>query len=312
MPHPCAPSAEVTNYGPTVRFRSSEAVDVGRTLGVHQHGGGDPTTIVSPTEVWLARRTPEGPATLRVSAVADGVDAEAWGPGRDWFLAGVPDLLGFDDNRDAVVPVHPAVADAMRRFPGTRLSRSRLVLAALVAAVLAHRVTSIEARRAWIGVCRSLGEPAPGPVRLVLPPDPARLAATPYWWFHRFGVDRRRASTIRRAAARADRVEECVSLPFAAARRRLLTFPGVGPWTVGTVAGPALGDPDAVVVGDYHLPHFVTWVLAGERVGSDDRMLELLAPYDGQRGRVQRLLVLAHAGPPRRAPRPRIQPVATW
>lgn len=295
-----------------MRFRSSLSVDVGRTLRVHQHGGGDPTTFVSPTEAWLARRTPDGPATLRVTAVADGVEAEAWGPGRDWFLAGVPELVGLHDDQDAVVPVHPAVADALRRFRGTRLSRSRLVLAALVPAVLAHRVTSIEARRAWIGVARSLGEPAPGPVRLLLPPDPARLAATPYWWFHRFGVDRRRATTIRRVAARAERVEECVSLPFAAAHRRLLAFPGIGPWTVGTVAGPTLGDPDAVVVGDYHLPHLVTYALAGRRRGTDEEMLELLEPYRGQRARVQRLLALGGQGPARRVPRQAILPMASW
>jgi 3-methyladenine DNA glycosylase/8-oxoguanine DNA glycosylase len=290
----------------------TEPVDVGRTLGVHQHGGGDPTTIVTTTEAWLARRTPDGPATLHVAGADGFIDAEAWGPGADWFLAGVPDLLGVHDDQRAVVAVHPVVADALRRLPGVRQSRSRLVLSALVGAVVAHRVTSVEARHAWIGMCRTLGEPAPGPVRLVLPPDPSRLAATPYWWFHRFGVDRRRASTICRVASRAERVEECVALPLPAAHRRLLALPGVGPWTVATVAGPALGDADAVVVGDYHLPHLVTWALAGERVGTDDRMLELLAPYHGQRGRVQRLLALAHAGPRRRAPRQRIQAVAAW
>jgi 3-methyladenine DNA glycosylase/8-oxoguanine DNA glycosylase len=311
MPHHCALSGRATNYGPDVRLGISVPVDLARTVGIHHHGRGDPTTIVTPTEVWLARRTPEGPATLHLTLAEVHAEAEAWGPGGDWMLAGVGELLGLDD-RSSVVAVHPAVADAARRFPGVRMSRSRLVMPALVAAVLAHRVTSVEARQAWIGICRSLGEPAPGPVRLVLPPDPARLAATPYWWFHRFGVDRRRATTIRRAAARAERIEECAALPLADACRRLGALPGVGPWTVATVAGPALGDPDAVVVGDYHLPHVVTWTLAGERVGTDERMLDLLEPYRGQRGRVQRLLALAHAGPPRRAPRQRIQPVAAW
>ncbi len=290
-----------------MRLGISVPVDLGRTVGIHTHGPGDPTTIVTSTEAWLARRTPDGPATLHLTLT----EAEAWGPGRDWMLAGAGDLLGLDD-RDGVVPVHPAVAEAQRRLPGVRMSRSRLVMPALVAAILAHRVTSIEARRAWVGICYSLSEPAPGPVRLVLPPDPARLAETPYWWFHRFGVDRRRAAIIRRAAGRAERIEECVSLPIGDAHRRLGALPGIGPWTVGTVAGPALGDPDAVVVGDYHFPHLVTWALAGEPVGTDDRMLELLAPYRGQRGRVQRLLALTHAGPPRRAPRQRIQPVAAW
>jgi 3-methyladenine DNA glycosylase/8-oxoguanine DNA glycosylase len=46
-----------------------------------------------------------------------------------------------------------------------------------------------------------------------------------------------------------------------------------------------------VAVGDLHLPHIVSWTLAGERRGSDERMLELLEPYRGHRGRVIRLLL---------------------
>lgn len=34
------------------------------------------------------------------------------------------------------------------------------------------------------------------------------------------------------------------------ARRRLAALPGIGPWTVETVAMRALGDPDAFLVGD--------------------------------------------------------------
>jgi len=45
--------------------------------------------------------------------------------------------------------------------------------------------------------------------------------------------------------------------------------------------------------GDLHLPHVVSWALAGERRGTDERMLELLEPYRGQRGRVVRLLMAA-------------------
>jgi 3-methyladenine DNA glycosylase/8-oxoguanine DNA glycosylase len=53
----------------------------------------------------------------------------------------------------------------------------------------------------------------------------------------------------------------------------------------------ALGDPDAVFVGDLHVPHLVSSALAGEQRGSDERMLELLEPYRGHRARVVRLLL---------------------
>ncbi|MEZ5297750.1 MAG: hypothetical protein R2697_16170 [Ilumatobacteraceae bacterium] len=48
----------------------------------------------------------------------------------------------------------------------------------------------------------------------------------------------------------------------------------------------ALGDVDAVIVGDYHFPNTVAWALAGEARGDDDRMLALLEPYSRQQGRV--------------------------
>jgi 3-methyladenine DNA glycosylase/8-oxoguanine DNA glycosylase len=65
----------------------------------------------------------------------------------------------------------------------------------------------------------------------------------------------------------------------------------------------AFGDPDAVSVGDFHIPNMVAWALAGEPRGIDERMLELLEPYRGQRGRVIRLLELAGFGAPRYGPR---------
>ena len=68
-----------------------------------------------------------------------------------------------------------------------------------------------------------------------------------------------------------------------------------------------LGDADAVSVGDYHLPHTVSWALAGEARGSDERMLELLEPYRGHRGRVIRLLEAAGIAAPRRGPRLRLR-----
>jgi len=50
------------------------------------------------------------------------------------------------------------------------------------------------------------------------------------------------------------------------------------------------GDPDAVRIGDYHIPNTVAWALAGEERGTDERMLDLLEPYAGQWGRVIQLL----------------------
>jgi 3-methyladenine DNA glycosylase/8-oxoguanine DNA glycosylase len=62
------------------------------------------------------------------------------------------------------------------------------------------------------------------------------------------------------------------------------------------------GDPDAVPLGDYHIPNLVAYALAGEPRATDQRMLELLEPYIGQRGRVIRVLMAGGRGAPRFGP----------
>ena len=86
------------------------------------------------------------------------------------------------------------------------------------------------------------------------------------------------------------------------ADRRLRSLPGIGLWTSAEIRQRAAGDPDAVSIGDYHLPRAVGWTLAG-RITDDAGMLELLAPYAGHRYRVTRLIELSGGHPPRRGPR---------
>jgi 3-methyladenine DNA glycosylase/8-oxoguanine DNA glycosylase len=164
-------------------------------------------------------------------------------------------------------------------------------------------VPSGAARQSWSALVRRFGEPAPGPAGLLLPPSPAVLATTPTWEFHRANVERRRADTVVRTMARAARLEEIRDLPRPEGRARLAAFPGVGPWTVAEVTRVALGDPDAVSVGDYHLKHQVTYALTGARIGTDEGMLALLEPWRGHRARAVRLLLLGGRHRPRRGPR---------
>jgi endonuclease III len=288
------------------------SLDLRQTLGPLQHGRGDPTTRVTAAEVWRATRTPDGPGTLRLWWEGDRLRRGAWGPGADWLLDRVPALVGAGDAPfDLPVP-DEVVARALAAAPGLRIGRCDTLVHQIVPTVLAQRVTSIEAARAWWLLCRRLSGPAPGPAGLLLPPDPDVLARQPSWWFHPLGVERKRAETVIRCARRARGLERLVALDPVEAGARLGTIPGVGPWTVQSVLGPVLGDPDAVPVGDFHIPHSVCWAMAGEVRGSDERMLELLAPYAGQRGRVIRALLLAGWSAPKRGPRQRIQPIARW
>jgi 3-methyladenine DNA glycosylase/8-oxoguanine DNA glycosylase len=257
--------------------------------------------------MWRAVRTPCGSATLRLTLSGSRLEATAWGPGAACALAHVPQLAGCDDDPSVLRPQHPVVRDLSRRLPGLRIGRTDAVYEAMVPTILEQKVTGSQARRAWRGLVRSLGEQAPGPAGLMVPPAPEVLASTPYHVFHPFGVERKRAEVIRAVAARADRLEEATRMPIADAYRRLTAVPGVGPWTAAEVAMRALGDADAVSVGDFHIPSHVSWALAGEPRADDARMLELLEPYRGQRGRVVRLIEAGYPGPPRFGPRNAVQ-----
>lgn len=277
-------------------------IDLGRTLWPLRHGLGDATTRLVRDEAWLAVRTPRGPATLQVRVLgASRVRARAWGDGAEALVDSVPELIGERDEPDLLLAHHRVIHDLQRRHVGLRLPRTGRILQALVPSIFEQKVTGTEAFRAYAALLRRYGEPAPGPGDLRLAPAPATLAALPYHAFHPIGIERRRAEVVRRAASRAAWLE---SVPTPAeATRRLTSLPGIGPWTAAEVVRSAFGDPDAVSVGDYHLPSVVAWALAGEPRADDARMLELLEPYGGQRGRVQRLLEVARIVPPRYGPR---------
>ena len=88
----------------------------------------------------------------------------------------------------------------------------------------------------------------------------------------------------------------------AEADRRLQTQCGIGPWTSAEIRQRAIGDPDALSVGDYHLPSIVGWALIRQKV-DDAGMCELLAPYAGHRYRAAWLLEMSGQGPSRHGPR---------
>ncbi|MBZ0121627.1 MAG: hypothetical protein K8H88_31815, partial [Sandaracinaceae bacterium] len=166
---------------------------------------------------------------------------------------------------------------------------------------LGQKVTGEGAGRSWRELVFRYGERAPGPQdTLWIPPSAERVRELAYYDWHPLGVERRRAETILEVAKRARRLEP---LDRDEALKRLAAMSGIGPWTLGHVASAVYGDADAVPVGDYHLPHLVSYVLAGEPRADDARMLELLEPFRPHRGRVVALLQLGGKGPERRGPR---------
>ncbi|GAA5160977.1 3-methyladenine DNA glycosylase [Ornithinimicrobium tianjinense] len=283
-------------------------MDVAATWGVFRRGAGDPSFKVAGGALWRAVETPVGPATLRtVTRPGEGcVLGEAWGAGADWVLEHLPSMLGADDvAADDFESLHPVVAESRRRHPGWRVPRTGLVMESLVPAIVEQKVTGQEAFGGWRRIVRRFGEPAPGPgqvLGLQLHPTPAVLGQIPSWEWLRAGVSPQRSDTVVRVAALARRLEELPAMSHAAARKRLVSIPGVGVWTAAETAHRALGDPDAVSFGDYHVAADMGWALTGHPVG-DEGLVELLRPWAGQRYRVQRYLELGGAGRPRRGPR---------
>ena len=291
---------------PTRTITLAAPLDLVRTLAPLRHGPYDPTIRLGPVEVWRASRTPAGVVTLRVRLGRATAAAEAWGPGAAWELDHLPELLGETDRPEALVPRHPVVAELMRRFPGVRLTGTRRVVEALVPGVIEQKITGLEAQRIYRRLVRAHGSAAPGPgaeVGLLVPPEPRRLATLPYHAYHPLGLEQRRADVLRRIGVLADRLEASLAQGPERARARLQAVAGIGPWTAAEATRIALADPDAVSLGDYHLPTLVAFSLAGETDADDARMLELLKPYRGQRARVIRLLELGGRSPARRAPR---------
>lgn len=291
-------------------WRPGRPVDLRATLGPLRRGSGDPTHREDALgAVWRATRTPDGPATLRLWVRPDlgEVRAQAWGSGAGWALDSVPELLGGADDPAGFDPAHPLVREVWRRHPGWRVPRTRRVLESLVPAALEQKVTGREAWRGFRILVRTYGERAPGPAGVVpaglyVPPGARRWATIPSWAWHRAGVDLSRSRTVVTAAGTAGRLERLVDASPADAATRMRALPGVGAWTSAEVAQRALGDPDAVSVGDFHLPKLVGYALSGERV-DDAGMLELLEPYRGHRYRVVRMVELSGVGYPRFGPR---------
>jgi 3-methyladenine DNA glycosylase/8-oxoguanine DNA glycosylase len=284
-------------------------VSAALVLSVHRRGGGDPAYGDDTTgAIWRTSLTPDGPATLRVrSGPASGstrVTGQAWGPGAGWLLNSLPSQLGFDDEHSGFTARDPVVAELIRRHQDLRVGRSGRLFEALVPAVLEQKVVSREAHRAWRYLLRKFGEAAPGPAPegMRVFPSPRTWARIPSWDWHRAGVEGVRARTIITAAAVAARLEQALEEDPAEVDRRLRSLPGIGRWTSAEIRQRAMGDPDAVSVGDYHLPNAVGWTLA-RRITDDDGMLRLLAPYAGHRYRVTRLIELGGSRPPRRGPR---------
>jgi len=262
-------------------------------------GSKDPVTI-GPGEVRWNTRTPDGPGSLELERMgASTVDVRAWGPGAEWMSEQAPRLLGAEDDVTGFSPPSGRLTELWRRKPFL-LGRTDRLWDSLVGGIFGQKVQVANAVKARRQLARRFGEEAPGPAGGWILPAPERVAEMGYADFHPLGVERKRADILIRVAREMPRIEGMTRTrtPEQVAAR-LQHIRGIGPWTAAMVTASAMGDPDAVPVGDFHVPNTIAWHLAGEERGTDERMLELLEPYAGHRWRVVRLAKGSGSAPKR-------------
>ena len=153
----------------------------------------------------------------------------------------VDELLGTDD------VLKPLVA----KNPGRRVPRTSDAAEFAVRAVLGQQVSTAAARTLAGRLVQAYGVPVNDPAGGLthLFPSPAALAELDP---ERLAMPRTRRATVTTLvnALAAGDVDLGPGSDWHVARAKLAALPGIGPWTVETIAMRALGDPDAFVATD--------------------------------------------------------------
>ncbi|MEJ2861281.1 DNA-3-methyladenine glycosylase family protein [Actinomycetospora flava] len=176
---------------------------------------------------------------------------------------------------DATLRADPVLTALVDDAPGRRVPGSPDPDEFAVRAVLGQQVSTAAARTHAGRLVRGHGTPLPegfaGPgstLTHLFPGAPALTAVDP----DELGMPRTRKRTLLtlvRALADGEVVLDPADVP--GARAALGGLPGIGPWTVDTVAMRALGDPDAFLPSDLGIR------VAAERLGLPARDRDLVA-----------------------------------
>ncbi|MHC1558855.1 DNA-3-methyladenine glycosylase family protein [Actinomycetospora sp. C-140] len=155
---------------------------------------------------------------------------------------------------DAVLRADDVLRPLVDEAPGRRVPGSPDPDEFAVRAVLGQQVSTAAARTHAARLVRGHGTALPdglaGPgstLTHLFPSAPALTAVDP----DELGMPRTRKRTLLTlVAALADGEVVLDPADIAASKAALAALPGIGPWTVDTVAMRALGDPDAFLAGD--------------------------------------------------------------
>jgi AraC family transcriptional regulator of adaptative response / DNA-3-methyladenine glycosylase II len=164
-----------------------------------------------------------------------------------WMLDLDADPVAVDD----LLRQDPFLAPYVDKHPGRRVPRTVDGPELAIRAVIGQQVSTAAARTHAKRLVTAYGEPVtdpegglthlfPGSAALAAV-DPASLA---------FPQSRRATLTSLAEALAAGQIDLGPGSDWSQARDRLATLPGIGPWTIETIAMRALGDPDAFTATD--------------------------------------------------------------
>ncbi len=219
--------------------------------GVEEWRGGAYRTTVRLPHAWgiVTVHQPTGgafPVTLRLADV------------RDLAAAVSRTRRMLDLDADPVAVDEALVRDErlrplVVRSPGRRVPRTADPAAMALRAVIGQQVSTPAARTHAGRLVAALGTPLDDPDGGLthLFPAPADLLADPQTTASALAMPAsRRTTLLALAAALADGLRLDAGAGRDDARAALAALPGIGPWTVETIAMRALGDPDAFVASD--------------------------------------------------------------
>jgi AraC family transcriptional regulator, regulatory protein of adaptative response / DNA-3-methyladenine glycosylase II len=150
-----------------------------------------------------------------------------------------------------VLSEDPVLGPLVRKAPGRRVPRTVDPAEFAVRVVLGQQVSTAAARTHAARLVLAHGEPADDPAGGLthLFPDSAALAAADP---ATLAVPRARQATFAALAGAlaSDRIDLGPGSDWQQARDALTQVPGLGPWSVETIAMRGLGDPDAFTAGD--------------------------------------------------------------
>jgi AraC family transcriptional regulator of adaptative response / DNA-3-methyladenine glycosylase II len=164
-----------------------------------------------------------------------------------WLLDLDADPVAIADELGA----DPTLAPLVRAAAGRRVPRTVDPGELALRAVLGQQVSTSAARTHAARLVQAHGTPVVDPeggLHALFPAPDALLDADP----EQLALPRsRRATLLRLNSALADgAVDLSPGSDWEHARAQLRQIPGLGPWTIETIAMRALGDPDAFLVGD--------------------------------------------------------------